>query len=129
MKRIIFVLLVLIACLSFCGCEVVKEPMTQEEYQAYLERRYKHYEVVSVFQYTEVHTNNFGGVTGTDVCYSFTYLNNGTLKTVNGFQHLEYGLTKVCIGEKDEYVVDTMRDNRHLYLTRETLGKLTGSAN
>lgn len=116
-----------------CGCEAVKEaqePMTQEEYAEYIARRYKHYEVCSVFQYTEVHTNNYGGVTGTDVCYSFTYLDgSGNLKTISSFEHLEYGLTKVCVGEVDEYVVDKTKDIRYLYLTKETLSKLTGSAN
>ena len=118
---------------SLCGCEAVKkaqEPMTEEEYAQYLANRYKHYEVLSVFQYAETPTNNYGGVTGTSVCYSFTYLDkSGTLHTISSFEHLEYGLTKVCVGEVDEYVVDKTKDIRYLYLTKETLSKLTGSAN
>ena len=118
---------------SLCGCEAVKkaqEPMTEEEYSQYLANRYEHYEVLSVFQYVETHTNIYGGVTGTSVCYSFTYLDgNDNLKTINSFEHLEYGLTRVCVGEVDEYVVDTIEDIRYLYLSKETLNKLTGSAN
>jgi len=126
-KKVLF--LIVLILFSLCGCATQSEPMTQEEYEIYLANRYKHYEVLSVFQYTRTTTNNLGGVISTDVCYYFTYLNNGKLWSVENFRHLEYGLTKVCIGEKDEYVVDTMRDNRTLYLTKETLGKLTGSAN
>ena len=133
MKKIIAIILVLILGLSMCGCESVKkaqEPMTEEEYAQYLARRYKHYEVCSVFQYPEVHTNAYGGVTGTSVCYSFTFLDkSGTLHTISSFEHLEYGLTKVCVGEVDEYVVDTTKEIRYLYLTKDTLSKLTGSAN
>lgn len=137
MKKIVSILLILIICFSFCGCEAIKEaekeaqePMTEEEYAAYLERRYKHYEVCSVFQYTEPVANGYGGVIRTEVCYSFTYLDgNSTLHSVDGFQHLEYGLTKICVGNVDEYVVDTIKDIRYLYLTKNTLSKLTGSAN
>lgn len=118
---------------SLCSCEAVKkaqEPMTEEEYARYLANRYEHYEVLSVFQYVETHTNIYGGVTGTSVCYSFTYLDgNDNLRTINSFENLEYGLTRVCVGEVDEYVVDTIEDIRYLYLSKETLNKLTGSAN
>ena len=133
MKKIISILLILMLAFSLCGCESVKkaqEPMTEEEYAQYLTNRYEHYEVLSVFQYVETHTNIYGGVTGTSVCYSFTYLDkSGTLHTISSFEHLEYGLTRVCVGEVDEYVVDTIEDICYLYLSKETLNKLTGSAN
>lgn len=44
------------------------------------------------------------------------------LKSVKDFQHFEYGLTKVCIGDEDKYVVDEYGETRrYLYLTKDTL--------
>ena len=81
------------------------------------------YEVVSVSQYIRTETNQFGGVIGTDVCYTFQYLQGDKLKSVDGFEHLEYGLTKVIVGDKNMYIVDTngIDDYRYLQLTKETL--------
>lgn len=127
MKKIQLAIAVL-ALLLLCGCDESK-PMTEEQWAAYRANCIHRYEVLSVFQYAEAETNRYGGVHGTDICYAFTYLDaNGSLKSVKGFEHLEYGLTKVCIGEKDEYVVDDYGDNmRYLYLSKDTLSRMTGS--
>ena len=80
-------------------------------------------------QYVKVRTNNLGGVKGSDLCYAFTYIDgNGNLKTIDDFQHYEYGLTKVCIGDTNKYVVDTYGETiQYLYLTRDTLQSISGS--
>ncbi len=81
------------------------------------------YEVIGVAQYVRTETNQFGGVTDTDICYTFQYLHGDKLKSVDGFEHLEYGLTKVIIGDEDMYIIDTngIDEYRYLQLTKETL--------
>jgi hypothetical protein len=81
------------------------------------------YEVIGVSKYVRVETNSRGGVMDTDICYTFEYIDgNGDLKHVEGFEHLEYGLTKVVLGETDAYIVNTNgEDTRTLQLTKETL--------
>ncbi len=116
------VLLALLAML-LCGCE--QEQLTKEELAARRAACISEYEVCSVMQYAETKTNQFGGVVDTDVCYAFTYIDDdGALKSVEGFQHFDHGLTKVCLSDMDKYVTDSMTDARTLYLSRETLEKL-----
>ena len=81
------------------------------------------YEVVHAAQYVRTETNQFGGVTDTDICYTFQYLQGDTLKSVDGFEHLEYGLTKVIVGDSDMYIIDRngVDEYRYLQLTKETL--------
>ena len=87
------------------------------------EKNIYRYDVVSVSQYIETKTNNWGGVIDTDVCYHFQFLQGDDLKSVDGFQHLEYGLTKVIVGDKNMYIVDKngFDEYRYLQLTEETL--------
>lgn len=86
------------------------------------------YEVLSVYKYSRQITNNLGGVVRTDVCFSFDYIDeDGNVVTVDGFQNLEHGLTKVHLGNRNKYIVyekgiDTYRD---LYLTKDTFRELT----
>ncbi len=43
------------------------------------------------------------------------------------FQHFEYGLTKVTIGDKDLYIVNNNGETtRTLQLTKETLANIKG---
>lgn len=81
------------------------------------------YEVVGVAKYVRTKTNTMGGVLDTDICYAFEYIDgNGNLKSVADFEHLEYGLTKVVIGDTDAYIINTNgEDTRTLQLTKETL--------
>lgn len=107
-------------------------PQQQQEYLANKEAEEKaqreanisRYEVVSAFRYIKVETNQFGGVTGTDVCYAFEYIDSsGKLHSIKGFENLEYGLTKVIIGDSDMYIVDKngIDTYQYLQLTKETL--------
>ena len=84
---------------------------------------YQTYEVVGVAKYARVKTNAMGGVLNTDICYAFEYIDgNGNLKSVDDFEHLEYGLTKVVVGDTDAYIINTNgEDTRTLQLTKETL--------
>ena len=99
------------------------EKKKEAEYEARIER----YDVVSVYIYAKQNTTNFGAITSTDVCYAFTYDANGSLKSVEDFKHLEYGLTKVTLGDKDTYIINNNGETtRILQLTKATLSKLTG---
>lgn len=84
------------------------------------------YEVVSVTQYISTETNQFGGVTDQSLAYAFTYLDdNGDLYTVDEFENLAYGTTKVKIGGSNEYVIQD--DCRILYLTKDTMKNISNS--
>lgn len=136
MKRItaalVIVMIALVAFVFYAGHTTQKEQvkMTPEEYQAYRESFISRYEVLSVFQYPYQRTNAYGGVQGIDICYAFTYIDgSGTLHSVERFQHLEYGLTKIRIGEADQYVIDRWgEEHRYLCLTEETLQSMRTSA-
>lgn len=84
----------------------------------------KTYEVVSVYQYMKVYTNNFGKIKRQELAYCFTYIgDDGQLHEFEDFHHTEYGLWKVCIGDRNEYVVkeEFLDTYRWLYLTEDTL--------
>lgn len=84
------------------------------------------YEVVSVTQYISTETNQFGGVTDQSLAYAFTYLDdNGDLYTVDEFENLAYGTTKVKIGKTNKYVIQD--DCRILYLTKDTMKNISNS--
>ena len=93
------------------------------EQEAIRQSNIHRYEVVGVSQYVRNQTNNFGGIIDTDICYAFQYLDGNNLKTVENFEHLEYGLTKIIVGDSNMYIVDTngIDDYRYLQLTKETL--------
>ena len=103
----------------------------EAEQEAKRESNIYRYELISVAQYVKNITNGFGGVQRTEVCYTFCYLDNGVLKQVDDFSHLEYGLTKVIIGDSDMYIVDTngVDDYKYLQLTKETLQNIKTLAN
>lgn len=84
------------------------------------------YEVVSVTQYISTKTNQFGGVTDQSLAYAFTYLDdNGDLYTVDEFENLAYGTTKVKIGKSNKYVIQD--DCRILYFTKDTMKNISNS--
>lgn len=88
----------------------------------------KVYDVISVSQYVKTTTNNFGGVINQKPVYTFTYIDgSGELRIVDDFENLEYGLTKVKVGESNQYVVEDngLDTYRTLYLTKETLKETT----
>ena len=109
----------MLVCFSLSACG---EPMTEEERAAYEASKTHEYEIVSVYQYIATETNNFGAVTSQKLKYCFTYIgDDGQLHQFDDFEHTEYGLWKVCIGEENKYVVEDGFDTyRWLYLTRET---------
>lgn len=122
-KYILGILIILMLCLTGCNFE----PMTEEEQAAYEASRTHEYKVISVYQYIETQTNRFGGVIDQELNYCFTYIDgDGQLHQFDGFNHTEYGLWKLCIGNENKYVVkekgfDTYR---WLYLTEETLANM-----
>ncbi len=114
-----------------CGCEektmAEQMNMTEEEFQEYRQSCIHKYPLCSVTQYIKTVTNRFGGVIDTDLCYAFTYLDGGNnLRTVDDFQHFDYGLTKVITGEENMYMEDTYGETvRYLVLTPETLKSIS----
>lgn len=118
-KYILGLLLALVVCLTGCNAE----PMTEEERAAYEASRWHEYQVVSVYQYMKVtKTNYFGAVLDQELRYCFTYIgDDGQLHQFDNFEHTEYGLWKICIGDENKYVVrDGFDTYRWLYLTEET---------
>jgi hypothetical protein len=118
---IALVLLITTLCIAIVGDDVKKDIPPYEE-------RIETYEVVSVYKYIVNDTNSYGGVIGTHVCYSFSYLDGETLKHEEKFRHVDKGLTQVTIGDKDIYIVDPYTNEKYLQLTSETLKLLTGTA-
>lgn len=118
-RRCLPLSLAILLTMTLFGCQ----EMTEEERAQWLAERTNTYEVLSVSQYTKPVTNNFGGVIRTEVCYTFSYIDgNGELCIEDDFQHFEYGLTKICLGEADQYVTVSRGDTyRYLYLTKETI--------
>ena len=100
--KIITIFLISLFCLSGCNLE----PMTNEERDAYEASKCHEYQVVSVCQYISTRTNNFGAVLDQELKYSFTYIgDDGQLHEFDDFEHTEYGLWKICIGDENKYVV------------------------
>lgn len=81
------------------------------------------YEVLSVGQYMETHTNGYGAVIDQELAYYFTYIDENGVLHDDTISHTEYGLWKVCIGEENKYVIEAkgVDTYRYLYLTKETL--------
>ena len=98
----------------------------QEQKEKERQSRIKRYDVVGVTKYAEISSRNMHR-TKTTICYSFSYIQGDTLKHVDGFEHCEYGLYKVIIGDKDQYIIDTNGETiYYLQLTKETLSKIGG---
>lgn len=98
----------------------------QEQREKVRQSRIYRYDVVGVTKYAEVSSYNMHR-TKTKICYSFSYIQGDTLKHVDGFEHCEYGLYKVIIGDKDQYIIDTNGETvYYLQLTKETLSKIGG---
>lgn len=119
MKKYIFAFLI-VSMLCLVGCDY--EPMTEAERDAYEASKIHEYQVVSVYQYISTRTNNFGAIIDQELKYCITYIgDDGQLHQFDDFEHTEYGLWKVCIGEKNKFVVkDGFDTYRWLYLTEET---------
>lgn len=103
-----------------------QQQIKQEKLEKY-ESKIERYEVVSVSRYVKENTNALGGVISTDICYSFFYVDGaGNLRHKDGFAHLDYGLTKVTIGESNQYIVNnnTLDSTYTLQLTKDTLKNL-----
>lgn len=117
-KYILGIIFILSVCLA--GCK--SETMTEEERVVYEASKYHEYQVVSVYQYMSTRTNNFGAVLDEELKYCFTYIgDDDQLHQFNDFEHTEYGLYKVCIGDENKYVVkDGFDTYRWLYLTEDT---------
>lgn len=128
MKKLLSLLLVIILGLSLFGCGTNARAMTDEELDAYIESRTKEYKVLSVYQYMDIETNHFGGVLDKSLKYCFTYIgDDGQLHEFDDFEHTEYGLWKIQIGNENKYVVRDLGLDiyRWLILTEETLTNMT----
>ena len=116
-KFSIMVLLILTILLALTSCKYQNKRQDSQPIT---------YEVVSVTQYISTKTNQFGGVTDQSLAYAFTYLDdNGDLYTVDEFENLAYGTTKVKIGKTNKYVIQD--DCRILYLTKDTMKNISNS--
>lgn len=114
MKNILLgIFIILMICLTGCSSEQITE---------------HEYEVVSVYQYMKVtQTNVFGAPLDQDLRYCFTYIgDDGQLHEFDDYEHSEYGLWKVCIGDENKYVVKNIGFDtyRWLYLTEETFSNI-----
>ena len=121
----IAIISILFAVIAIMASECT--PMTDEEWAAYCEANTRSYEVVSVSQYLATKTNRYGGIASQDIKYCFSYIgDDGSLHSVDDFQNYEYGLTKVCIGNENKYVVfdEGFDIYETLYLTKETLSEI-----
>lgn len=100
--------------------------LSVEEQAIEKEKYIKRYEVLNVHKYIQTQTNRYGGVTGSEICYTFQYVDDSGLKTVDNFRDLEYGLTRVIIGDENMYIIDDFNTDtyRYLQLTEETLRNL-----
>ena len=113
--EVALVLVLVITFVFLCACcAAVTEPV---------EPTINEYEVVSVYQYLETDTNQFGKVVDQEVAYCFTYIGkDGQLHEFDGFTHTEYGIWKLHVGKENKYV--EKGSERHLYLTKETFKNL-----
>lgn len=102
------------------------QTLSVEEQQAIYESNIERYEVIGVHKYAKTNTNQFGGVVSTDICYSFTYLNDGTLCSEDNFYPSGYG-EYITIGDKNLYIINRNGESTYtLQLTRETLENMQG---
>lgn len=125
MKKYLLIFLIAVSTI-LTACTY--EPMTDEEWAAYEASKWHEYPVVSVYQYMKItKTNYFGAVLDQELRYCFTYIgDDGQLHQFDDFEHTEYGLWKICIGDENKYVVkDGVDTYRWLYLTEETLKNMT----
>lgn len=123
-KYILRILLVLMTSLTGCN----SEPLIKEEQAAYEASKWHEYQVVSVYQYMKAtKTNYFGAILDQELRYCFTYIgDDGQLHEFDDYEHTEYGLWKVCIGDENKYVVKEGFDTyRWLYLTEETFNNIS----
>ena len=125
-KTIKFVMVVLL-CIVLLGALII---LFYSAHQADLSNNYNNstpsvitYEVVSVQCYIQNETNGYGAITDSYKAYAFTYSDGNNLHEIVDFENLEYGLTKVKLGDKNEYVVG-YGENKTLYLTKETLSNI-----
>ena len=121
-NKLIAALALMMVTFALTACsQQEKKPVDRYAYQEV-------YEVVSVYQYVEQETNQFGGVKDTEICYKFDYIDkDGMLRSVDGFKNLEYGTEKVQISnDYDKYVIDGYDNVIYLCLTKETMAKITG---
>lgn len=122
-NNLVKIIPIIIIVSLLCSCSKMK--MTEEEYKTMRASLVHEYEICSVYQYILPQTDRFGRVTGGSLCYAFTYIDsNGALQTVSQLENFEYGMTKVCVGESDKYVIDEYTDIKYLYLSKDTLNSI-----
>ena len=122
-KRIVLFMLSMMALVG-CGNNKLPDNTTTEEIIAYENSITREYEVVSVNQYLETETNAFGMITEQELKFEFDYIDElGRPVTCSKFENTEHGLTNVCVGEENKYVVKDFGVNvyRTLYVTEDNL--------
>ena len=111
--RILSVILVILSVLLCVGCDV-KEETTRE------------YEVLSVYQYPRTNTNGYGGITGYDVGYHVSYIDdNGNVGEEDFVNQSEWDNpnTLVTVGDETKLIISS-NGKITLYLTREDFEKI-----
>lgn len=124
MRKRLILLMFSAMILTGCGNNNLSDNSTTEEIIAYENSITREYEVVSVSQYLDTKTNTFGMITEQELKFEFTYIDElGQLITYDSFEDTEYGLTCVCVGEENKYVVKDFGVNvyRTLYVTENDL--------
>ncbi len=84
------------------------------------------YDVISVNTYVKTTTNSFGGDVVTQIRYAFVYSDGIQLKFVDDFYHNTHGYTKIVIGDRNSYIVNSTDNTKILQLTKDTLESLGG---
>ena len=119
--KLLTILLLTMLLMTGCNIGYMYNPQTESPPP-------KEYEVLSVVPYTETRTNGWGAVISQDPGYAFTYIDENGVLHNDTIYHTEYGIWKVCIGEKNKYIVEDKGFDtyRYLYLTEETLRNMSG---
>ncbi len=114
-KKIIIIMISYVLFLSGCSNNKESKKETINEY-----------EIVSVNQYVQNKTNNFGGIIDTDIYYTFIYIDNeNRLEQVDKFEKRPH--TDIRIGNSNKYVIKENTYEKYskiLYLTKETLNNI-----
>jgi hypothetical protein len=132
---VLSIVLVLLICSIVLLANAIKDrkdykdwynSLSVEEQTVEREKYIQRYEIVNIHKYILPKTNGYGGVIGSEICYTFQYVNGDELKTISDFRDLKYGLTRVIIGDKNMYIIDDFNLDTYCYLqlTEETLKSL-----
>jgi hypothetical protein len=98
------------------------DTLPEEQQIVEREKFIQKYEIVNVDKYILPQSHK-GSITGSEVCYSFQYIDGDILKTVADFKELGNGSQQIIVGDKNMYIIDDFNIDTYYYLqlTEETL--------